>query len=206
LTDKSVLRRLQIMSTKETSTARERIIETALKLFYGQGYLATGINQIIAESQVAKATFYAQFPSKEDLCIAYLQARHHRWMGWLRESVESHPVGPARLLGVFSFLRQWMAESDYRGCAFLNIATEVPAMDSRIRSEVIRHKDGLQRYLAGIIQESIPVEGGAKPINPEGLAGIVYVLVEGAIVASQNYHAAWPIDHAQEAIEKLVGR
>lgn len=194
------------MSDKETSPARERIIETALQLFYRQGYLATGINQIIAESQVAKATFYAQFPSKEDLCIAYLQARHHRWMGWLRESVESHPAGLARLLGIFSFLRQWMADSDYRGCAFLNIATEVPDMDSRIRAEVIRHKNGLQRYLAGIIQESIPGEGAAKPIDPEVIAGIVYVLVEGAIVASQNYHAAWPIDRAQEAVEKLMAR
>lgn len=192
------------MTTKETGTARARIIETALDLFYRQGYLATGINQIIAESQVAKATFYAQFPSKEDLCIAYLQARHQRWMGWLKESVEGHPAGTERLLGVFSFLKQWMADSDYRGCAFLNIATEVPAVDSRIRAEVIRHKDALQRYLARIIQESVAAGGLAGPVDAESLAGIVYVLVEGAIVAGQNYHAAWPIDLARQAVEKMV--
>jgi AcrR family transcriptional regulator len=72
------------------SQPRDRIIDTALRLFYEQGYLATGINQIIAESQVAKATFYSHFPSKENLCIAYLQARHVVWMKWLEDSVDRH--------------------------------------------------------------------------------------------------------------------
>lgn len=191
------------MSTNESSAARERIIETALDLFYRQGYLATGINQIIAEAKVAKATFYAQFPSKEDLCIAYLQARHLRWMGWLKDSVEKHPHGRERLLGVFDFLRQWMRNSDFRGCAFLNIATEVPTIDSRIRGEVIRHKDALQWYLMEIIEEIAGAEKG-EGLETDKLAGIVYVLVEGAIVASQNYHETWPIDAAQAAVEEIL--
>ena len=49
------------------SEARQRIINTALELFYRQGYLATGINQVIAESGVSKNTFYYYFPSKDDL-------------------------------------------------------------------------------------------------------------------------------------------
>ncbi|OGQ87434.1 MAG: hypothetical protein A2512_02305 [Deltaproteobacteria bacterium RIFOXYD12_FULL_56_24] len=191
------------MSTNESSAARERIIETALDLFYRQGYLATGINQIIAEAKVAKATFYAQFPSKEDLCIAYLQARHLRWMGWLKDIVEAHPHGQERLLGVFDFLRQWMRNSDFRGCAFLNIATEVPTIDSRIRGEVIRHKDALQWYLMEIIEEIARVKKG-EGLETDKLAGIVYVLVEGAIVASQNYHETWPIDAAQAAVEEIL--
>ncbi|MFA7346594.1 MAG: TetR/AcrR family transcriptional regulator [Desulfurivibrionaceae bacterium] len=193
------------MTSKDSSTARERIIETALNLFYRQGYLATGINQVIAESQVAKATFYAQFPSKEELCIVYLQARHLRWMEWLRMSVESHPAGRARLLGVFSFLQKWMEESDYRGCAFLNIATEVPVCDSRIRAEVIKHKNALQQYLKAIIDDIVAEQAGTD-LDPDKLAGMVYVLVEGAIVASQNYHASWPIDAGQEAVAKLLSR
>lgn len=186
-------------------TARDRMIETALNLFYKQGYLATGINQIIAESRVAKATFYAHFASKEALCIAYLQARHRLWMSWLADSITSHADPKARLLGIFSFLKQWMQDSGFRGCAFLNIAAEVPFADSQIRSEVIKHKDQLQQYIREIIAEIISSNHARLDFETDDLADAVYVLIEGAIVASQNYSAVWPIEAAQKAVEKYLG-
>ncbi len=70
--------------------ARERIVQTALDLFYRQGYLATGINQVIAEAGVSKNTFYYYFPSKEDLCLAYLQERHKVWTGWLQATIDRY--------------------------------------------------------------------------------------------------------------------
>ncbi|MFH2122095.1 MAG: TetR/AcrR family transcriptional regulator [Pseudomonadota bacterium] len=192
------------MSSNKENTARDRIIETALNLFYKQGYLATGINQIIAESQVAKATFYAQFPSKEALCIAYLQARHEIWMGWLADSTRHSATPKEKLLGIFSFLKQWMQESSYRGCAFLNIAAEVPLSDSKIRNEVVKHKDGLQKYIKETIVDIFESSQSSLNIDPEKMAKTVYVLIEGAIVSSQNYSAIWPIEIAQEAVEILL--
>ena len=94
-----------IMKRMERNT-RERIIETALNLFYNQGYLATGINQIISESNIAKATFYAHFPSKEALCITYLQARHVLWMGWLKKSISGKKTAKEKLTGIFDFLKK----------------------------------------------------------------------------------------------------
>ncbi|MFA6900721.1 MAG: TetR/AcrR family transcriptional regulator [Desulfurivibrionaceae bacterium] len=192
------------MPPNKENTARDRIIETALNLFYKQGYLATGINQIIAESQVAKATFYAQFPSKEALCIAYLQARHEIWMGWLTASIQCNATPKEKLLGIFSFLKQWMQESNYRGCAFLNIASEVPLSDSAIRNEVVKHKDGLQKYIRETIVDIFESNQGSVNLDPEKMAKTVYVLVEGSIVSSQNYSAIWPIEVAQEAVENLM--
>jgi AcrR family transcriptional regulator len=192
------------MLPNKENTARERIIDTALNLFYKQGYLATGINQIIAESHVAKATFYTQFPSKEALCIAYLQARHTIWMGWLTDSIQRNATPKEKLLGIFSFLKQWLQESNYRGCAFLNIISEVPLSDSKIRNEVIKHKNGLQKYIKETIADIFELDQGSINIDPEKLAKTVYVLVEGAIVSSQNYNAIWPIETAQEAVEILL--
>ena len=192
-----------MLSNKE-NTARDRIIDTALNLFYKQGYLATGINQIIAESQVAKATFYAQFPSKEALCIAYLQARHTIWMGWLIDSIQRNATPKEKLIGIFSFLKQWLQESNYRGCAFLNIISEVPRSDSEIRNEVIKHKNGLQKYIKETIIDMFDSDQGKFHIDPDKLAKTVYVLVEGAIVSSQNYNAIWPIETAQETVEILL--
>ena len=187
------------MVIKHENSARDRIIETALDLFYRQGYLATGINQIIAESKVAKATFYTHFPSKEALCIAYLQARHGIWMGWLEDHVEKSTTPKEKLMAVFSFLKQWMQDSNFRGCAFLNIAAEIPLTESKIRIEVIRHKDSLQKYIYGIIADIIPSD-----LNVASTTKAVYVLLEGAIVSSQNYNEIWPIESAQEVVLKLL--
>lgn len=187
------------MPKKNENNARDRIIETALDLFYKQGYLATGINQIIAESKVAKATFYSNFPSKEALCVAYLQARHSVWMGWLKDHVENEKTDEEKLLAVFSFLKKWMQDSNFRGCAFLNIASEIPLSDSKIRAEVIKHKDSLQKYLHIIISDTLPPK-----LNIDRVTKAVYVLLEGAIVASQNYNDIWPIESAQEVVIKLL--
>lgn len=166
--------------------------------------MATGINQIISESQVAKATFYSHFPSKESLCIAYLQARHILWMGWLKNSVEKKRSGKDKLLGVFSFLKRWMKNSNYRGCAFLNIATEIPSIDSKIRDEVIKHKNDLQKYLCEIIEDIIASSNTSTELNARQITKIVYVLVEGAIVSTQNYNEVWPIESAQKVVENLL--
>ena len=48
-------------------------------MFHKQGFNSTGINQIIEEAKVAKASFYQHFKSKEDLCVAFLEKRHSFW-------------------------------------------------------------------------------------------------------------------------------
>jgi AcrR family transcriptional regulator len=193
------------MSAKKIeSDARDRIIETALNLFYNQGYLATGINQIISESKVAKATFYAHFPSKEALCVAYLQTRHILWMRWLKESAVANKTTVEKLTGIFDFLKKWMSESNFRGCAFLNIATEIPSIDSEIRDEVIKHKNDLQDYIKSIIHDLIESDSSFSELDAQQTVKIVYVLVEGAIVSSQNYFTTWPIEAAQKAVKNLL--
>jgi AcrR family transcriptional regulator len=193
-------------SKRAQSDARDRIIQTALDLFYNQGYLATGINQIISESNVAKATFYTHFPSKEDLCVAYLQARHVLWMGWLIENTSAKRTTEAKITGVFDFLKKWMSESHFRGCAFLNIATEIPAINTRIRDQVIKHKNDLQAFLEKIVHGLIVSDTAYAKLDIQQTAKMVYVLVEGAIVASQNYHDTWPIEAAQQAVKDLLRR
>ncbi|MEN8141368.1 MAG: TetR/AcrR family transcriptional regulator [Thermodesulfobacteriota bacterium] len=204
LTDKSVCISVRFMQTSLDNSPRERIIATALRLFYSQGYLATGINQIISEAKVAKATFYVHFPAKEALCVAYLQARHVVWMAWLEESVAAKKTAAEKLMGVFDFLKEWMAESNFRGCAFLNIAAEIPSIDSKIRAEVIKHKDDLQAYLQGLVADLVAANPARAGLDAKDTSEIIYVLVEGAIVASQNYGAIWPIEAAQGAVRNLL--
>jgi len=180
------------------SEARQRIIDTALDLFYRQGYLATGINQVIAEAKVSKNTFYYYFPSKEDLCVAYLQARHLVWMVWLLEKIDSYADPYERLLSVFEFLDNWLRDCNFRGCAFLNIASEVPDINHRLRQEVINHKDGLRQVLTGLLADLRRENPKFAELDVAGFADSLYLLCEGLISASQNYGDAGLIAGARD--------
>ena len=74
------------------SAARQRILDTAFVLFYARGIRAVGIDLIIAESGVAKATFYKHFPAKDDLVVAYLDKVDAIWTGQLKAAAEA--AGP----------------------------------------------------------------------------------------------------------------
>jgi len=186
------------------SEARQRIINTALDLFYRQGYLATGINQVIAESGVSKNTFYYYFPSKDDLCVAYLQERHKIWMGWLLDHLNAKPTPYNKLLGLFDFLDTWLRKCDFRGCAFLNIATEVPDINHRIRKEVIHHKDELRKLFHNLLSDLKKSGKEYSGIDVALLSDFLYILFEGTISSCQNYSDAKLVEKARKSVEIML--
>src|SRR5439155_26406388 len=114
------------MGTKTEPTARERILVTASDLFYAEGLRAVGVDTIILQAGVAKASFYKHFPSKDDLVLAFLERRDTLWRKWLAETVEPLSPDPAgRQLAVFDALAERFARDDFRGCAFINSIVEL---------------------------------------------------------------------------------
>lgn len=156
------------------ASPRDRILQTALALFYADG-LRVGIDRIIAEAGVAKASFYRYFPAKDDLIQAFLEARHEHWMAWFSGRVDalcaSHPPSLA-LAGVA--LGEWFAEPTFRGCAFINAMADSSLAPSSV-GVVQRHKQDLQACLAKLAQLA-----GAP--CPEAAAEEALLIVEGAIV------------------------
>src|SRR5438045_2759660 len=110
---------------KTESEARQRILKTAQDLFYRQGYRATGINEIIAKSGVAKATFYAHFPSKSDLALAYVKSMNEMETHHMEAGLATYAGPYQKLMGILEYSIPWSEERDYRGCAYLNISSEV---------------------------------------------------------------------------------
>src|SRR5471032_3229681 len=124
-----------------------RVLRTAARLFYQQGYHATGINQIIAEAGVAKATFYAHYPSKEVLGAAWLAQQHEAWASWLNERVTPVPDPRQRVATLFDLLEVWLRNNDFRGCPFHNTNAEQPNPPPAIRAIIQRHLAFLRDYL-----------------------------------------------------------
>lgn len=105
--------------------ARERILDTAFGLFYAHGIRGVGIDRIIAESGVAKATFYKYFPAKDDLVLAYLDKVDAVWSEQLHAAASAAGPDPAaQLVGMFDALDSACRREGYRGCAFINAAAE----------------------------------------------------------------------------------
>jgi AcrR family transcriptional regulator len=156
--------------------ARERILETALRLFYADGVRATGIDRIIAESGVAKMSFYRHFPSKSDLVCAFLEARHERWMAWFTTRVTALSAGNARALPVVAnALAEWFEQPDFRGCAFINVMVETVDSDARERVIAARHKDELLARLVALAERD-----GLR--DPRLSGRLALLIMEGAIV------------------------
>ena len=190
--------------TPDTKGPRQRILETAIRLFHKQGYIATGINQIIHESQVAKASFYHHFPSKEDLGIAYLRAQRELGEYLENKYIESVTDPLERVLSLFHFAEDLVIKSDFRGCPFVNIATEISSQDSQLRQEVFVEKKRAREKVWEVVSTLKNSSNQYSGIDVEFISNSIFVLMEGAISTSQTLRETWPIHIARKTAEKLL--
>ena len=183
--------------TRETSEARQRILETADRLFYQDGFRAVGIDRIIAEAEVAKMSLYKHFPSKDDLILAVLQYREHVVLEFFRSAMERHAKKTkSPLRAFFAALKDWFELPGFRGCAFQNAAVEL-ADAAHPGTEFVRgHKQRFAEFLRGLVEEAV---GKAAKI-----ALAVALLVEGAIVTAVIQGSPDAADVARDAALKLV--
>jgi AcrR family transcriptional regulator len=159
-----------------TSPARQRILDTAFRLFYARGIRAVGVDTIIAESGVAKATFYHHFPAKDDLVLAYLDKVDDVWTGQLVGAAEAAGENPAeQLVGLFDALSTACRREGYRGCAFINAAAEsVPG--TPVHDRTVAHKQRVLAWVRGLAEDA-----GAS--DPVGLARSLTLLLDGGLAS-----------------------
>jgi AcrR family transcriptional regulator len=154
--------------------ARERILDTAFRLFYAHGVRAVGVDTIIAASGVAKATFYKHFPSKDDLAVAYLDRVDAQWRGQLQTAAAAAGPDPrAQLVGMFDALLTVCQQDDFHGCAFINAAAE-SAPNSPVHARSVEHKAEVRAWV-----RDISMQGGAH--DPAALARALTLLLDGAL-------------------------
>lgn len=146
---------------------KERILDTAERLFYCAGIRATGVDTIAAEVGISKRTLYNHFPSKDALISAYLKRGFHE-----QRPSETPPL--AQILRSFDRLEKGFAQKDFRGCRFVNAVAELGEDDRAARRIAIDFKEGRRRWF----RERL-VAIGVK--EAEQLATQLAMLVDGAI-------------------------
>lgn len=183
------------------SEIRKKIIETASRLFYENGYNSTGINEIISEAGIAKATLYNHFKSKQDICIAYLQYKNDTFLKDISVFSKKNKEGKDQILSLFDFLATFFKDRDFNGCWCIKTVAEIPKEEETIRAEIQHQKLLFIRFIEGLVSKTYPNKN-YKLI--EQITKQVYLLYESAVSESHLHQNKWPIYAAKDICEKIV--
>ncbi|MFB9454379.1 TetR/AcrR family transcriptional regulator [Streptomyces antimycoticus] len=184
--------------------ARERLLAAAARRFYADGVTATGIDTITTEAGVAKMSLYNNFSSKSDLVRAYLDARHEEWIALYTSRLEQAQNPRDGVLAAFDAYADHAAfayERGFRGCGLLNAAAELPAGDKG-RSVVRRHKEQVERLIAGHLEKLLP----ERPEDVRTMAEHLSFLLEGAMARAGLEGDGSRLRHARAMAAALLDR
>lgn len=172
---------------------KEKITQSALETFYRQGFNSSSVDQLSQQAGVTKKTLYHHFMNKEDLIKSSLKLRDQQFMKRLEDFL-SKLTPQSRPLGYLDFIANWVQESTFNGCFFINASAEFA--DRNVEPHVIAkdHKDLLVRYLTKICKE-------AELDKSTVIATQLFLLGEGLTVASQ---VCGPQKKTIEAAKKLA--
>jgi AcrR family transcriptional regulator len=179
------------LAPEKPVSARDRILNTAGPLFYREGYRAIGIDRVIAEADVAKATFYKHFPSKDDLIVAWIARAEALIIG------ELPPVGGPEPLSAYV---DWMLEIARRGgclgCTYQGTAAEFsdPAHPAHAAAIAVKRR----------VIEAIETRARAQGLtDPSATARAVFLFLEGVWASVRMFGASAPLSGAETAVRRL---
>jgi AcrR family transcriptional regulator len=184
----------------QDSAVRDHILATASRLFLAQGYNQTGINQIIQEAGVAKASLYYHFASKEDLCVAYLKTRMQAWFDGLNDYLCNFEDPAEKLIRLFDYRARYIEQNDFAGCSYIRIMAEVPQPDNKIHKQAVEIKEAQRRYFRDLVNRI----SGLPEEKKAAIADAAFLMFDGATVQSQVYRQANPLSTAKNAVANLL--
>ncbi|MFI6763304.1 TetR/AcrR family transcriptional regulator [Micromonospora sp. NPDC050417] len=146
------------------SEARSRLLNTATRVFYAEGIHSVGIDRIVAEAQVTRATLYRHFPGKEDLVLAYLNQVDEAMRAQADRAADGGLSAADTIRALSESIAQGIQSSGFRGCAFLNAAAEYPDPDHPVHLAVLAHRqwflDTVTELMARV--QEAPAEAAAR--------------------------------------------
>jgi AcrR family transcriptional regulator len=159
--------------------ARERIMESAYELFSRRAVNAVGIDEVVDNASVAKATLYRHFASKDELVLAFLERRDQLWTKeWVEAEARKRGDTPEQqLLAIFDLFDEWFRRDDFEGCSFVNVLLEMNDRDSTLGRASADHLAAIRTILRTLAEE-----GGFR--DPDAFAHSWHILMKGSIVAA----------------------
>jgi AcrR family transcriptional regulator len=186
---------IPVSHTGKPSAARGRILDTASRLFYAEGIHAVGIDRVIAEASVAKATFYHHFPSKDELVRAYVESQDR--LGKIARA--QLPQRPPRemLLAIFFGIDEAARLPIHRGCPFINATAEYPDPASPVRQAIAVHR----LHFRDLLRDLVAADGHR---DPHRTADILVALWDGLLIDSSIDRPPHLLELIRDAVERVL--
>lgn len=158
--------------------ARERILETAYQLFARHGIQAVGVDEIIRQAGVAKASFYHHFASKDDLVLEFLDLREQRWtLAWIEGEARRRAGTPEeQLLTIFDLFDEWFHREDFEADSFVNVLLELGPTHPAGKAS-IEHLENVRAIVTKLADEA-----GLRAT--ESFTRSWHILMKGSIVCA----------------------
>jgi len=183
-------------ATAARPSARERLLAAANELFYNEGVHTVGIDRIIEQAGVAKASLYNTFGSKDELVRAYLETRHASVTETITRAVQRYDTPRERLLAVFEGQGELFARPDYRGCAFARASAESHPGDPAEQAT-----EGYRHWVRALLTE-LAAQAGVP--DPEALARKLHLLYDGSGQSARLDHDPTAAATARTAASALL--
>ena len=186
------------MARQPDPTARECILDVAAHLFYAEGVHAVGLQQVIDEYGCGKNLLYREFPSKDELVVAWLERCRHDWAARIDEITSAHADDPAgQLVAIVRAAADDVARPDFRGCALRNTHAEFPDRDHPAHRISVEHVADVRTRLHDLARRA-----GAR--DPDVLADRLLLILDGIVsngaVLGASGAAAAAVDLAEELV------
>lgn len=178
----------------------DKILETAENLFYQQGYNGTGINQIIEEAGIAKASLYQHFDSKTDLLVGCIERNQQGWWTRLKTCVAETADPKEKLLAIFDYHITRQTYRGYGGCPFIKANDEAGMSEPRVLEQIQLVKNQFRELL----KELVAASGHKKIVSDEHLVELIFLLVEGGTTSASVFKSTADLQSARQIIQKLI--
>lgn len=179
-------------------TKRDELVQKALETFYQNGFHATGMDMLVAETGISKTSMYKHFRTKEELILAVLRLRDERFRNWLYRRMEEIGDSPKeQLIAMFDALGEWFEEAGFKGCMFIKASSEYQVASHPIHMQSADHKRLLEKHFSALAR-------AADLSDPDVVARQLLLLKEGAIVTAHLGHTDSPARDAKKAAVRLV--
>lgn len=179
------------------SAKRKQLVETAERLFYREGFHATGVDRVIAEAGVARMTLYKHFPSKDELVLAVLAHREQSYWEVLDAAVdEAKAHDETTIRAVVEAHVQWLIDEGSNGCLLLKALGEYAAHSARIVEFATGHKQRVLAFIRALLQDD--------GLSGDQLTEPLAFVLEGATAYAQVLPAVQVAEQARKTVEILI--
>ncbi|AGP29815.1 TetR/AcrR family transcriptional regulator [Corynebacterium terpenotabidum] len=180
---------------------RQRLLESATRLFTTEGIRVIGIDRILRDADVAKASLYSLFGSKDNLVVAYIEELDQDWRRRWEEMCADRPKPEDRILAFFDMAIADEPKENFRGSHFQNAASEYPRPETdsehRIRQAALAHRSWCRDTMADLLTEKF---GYAS----RTLADQLIVFLDGGIAGSKMSRTVSPLETSRELAKQLL--